>query len=385
MEFSRSPVRRAQVDGRLARRMTLAYAFGLLVIGLLTTAVHLLLDRVILDQRDSATIINVAGRQRMLSQRIALLSNHLKNGDEMSREPLHQSIALMARSHAALIDGNDLGIIHPLPKEMRGYYFEGPNALDPAVRSYIAAAREFTGNGSPEAYGEIQGAARESLLQALDGAVTLFEHQATRHIEQLRRVQKALLGGLLLALVLEALLIFRPLVRNVGEYSARLGDLAAHDGLTGLFNRRYFMDMAQGTLAAASHPHRRAVSILMIDLDLFKRVNDTYGHSTGDRVLQQFAEVARKHLREGTVLARIGGEEFAVLLPETNRTDAEIIAQRLRHAVATSTPQGLPAVTVSVGVATLRPEETLLDELLGRADHALYQAKMQGRNRVCVD
>lgn len=264
----------------------MAYACGLLVIGILTTAVHLLLDRVIFDQRDAGTIVNVAGRQRMLSQRIALLSNHLENGDETSRELLEQCVVLMERSHAALVTGHDLGINHPLPKEMQAYYFEGPHALDPAVRHYLAAARRFAADGSREAYEEIQGAARGPILEALDGAVSLFEQQASRHIDRLRGVQKALLFGLLFALVLEALLIFRPLVRNVGACSARLSDLAARDGLTGLFNRRYFMDTAQSTMAGDDDAPRQDVSMLMIDLDPFKRINDTYGHPAGDRVLK---------------------------------------------------------------------------------------------------
>ncbi|WP_334176326.1 diguanylate cyclase [Pseudoxanthobacter sp.] len=362
----------------------MAYVFGLLAIGILTAGVHFLLDRVILEQRDSATIINVAGRQRMLSQRIALMASNLRAGDETARGVLEDSIALMERSHAALVGGNDLGIVHPLPQTLRPYYFEGPHALDPAVRRYIAAARQFAADGSPEAYQTVETAARGAILTTLDGAVSLFEHEANRHIDGLRRIQKVLLCALLIALVLEAILIFRPLVRKIREYAARLIEIAAHDSLTGLFNRRYFMDTAQRALALCERVPGRAVSVLMMDLDFFKRINDTYGHAAGDRVLRTFAATVGEKLRGGDLLARLGGEEFAVLLPGTDRMQAFAVAEKLRQAVAVAAADGLPVVTVSIGIGTYLGRHDTLDDLLSRADRALYQAKLQGRNQACA-
>ena len=130
------------------------------------------------------------------------------------------------------------------------------------------------------------------------------------------------------------------------------------------------------------------LSVLMLDVDHFKKVNDTYGHKVGDLLLQKLAETCRATLREIDVTARLGGEEFAVLLPNTDHTAAMDVAERLRHALAdTKVPleQGLPPrFTASIGVATLVDAATNIDTLLNEADHALYEAKRQGRNRVCA-
>lgn len=157
------------------------------------------------------------------------------------------------------------------------------------------------------------------------------------------------------------------------------------DYLTGLNNRRHFMELGEIELARAQrHGHR--LSVLMIDIDHFKQFNDTYGHKAGDTVLQKLAAIMRDTLRSVDVLGRVGGEEFAVLLPETDLAAAQEVAERLRLAVeqaAVVFEAGLPQhFTVSLGVTAQRVQDTNLDILLNSADHALYRAKTGGRNRV---
>jgi diguanylate cyclase (GGDEF)-like protein len=159
---------------------------------------------------------------------------------------------------------------------------------------------------------------------------------------------------------------------------------ATTDGLTGLVNRRVFGAHLAARLREAQR-YRRQLSLLLLDVDHFKKVNDTHGHPAGDTVLRGVAMLAAAQARETDLVARYGGEEMALILPETDLGGARAIAERLRAAVATAehaTDQGPLRVTVSIGVATWPGSGQTADELLAAADRALYRAKQSGRNRV---
>ena len=167
---------------------------------------------------------------------------------------------------------------------------------------------------------------------------------------------------------------------------AREEALARTDGLTGLYNRSYFKELAAREFSAAAR-YQRALSILMIDVDNFKSINDTLGHAAGDQVLALIAQTAGRHIRAADVLARFGGDEFILLLPETNSRQARTVADRIRAGIAATPVQaGMAslAVTLSIGIAGLRPGPAVdsMEELIQRADQALYRAKAEGRNRV---
>lgn len=165
----------------------------------------------------------------------------------------------------------------------------------------------------------------------------------------------------------------------------RLREMAATDGLTGILNRRRFMELAADELGRA-HRYGRPLGVIMFDVDHFKAVNDARGHAAGDKVLRSLTAVARETLRGADILGRIGGEEFAVLLPETGLPAAVRAAERLRRAAESMSllaDGGLFNVTVSLGVALLQEDE-ILEDFLKRADQALYRAKQGGRNRVEV-
>jgi diguanylate cyclase (GGDEF)-like protein len=157
--------------------------------------------------------------------------------------------------------------------------------------------------------------------------------------------------------------------------------LAEHDALTGLGNRRsFFLRGAEQVTRARRYGN--GLSLLIVDVDRFKMVNDTHGHPAGDAVLRTVAEVLANQVRDVDHVARIGGEEFAVWLPETGSEAAAALAERLRVGVRQRTARELP-VTVSIGVATLAVEGDL-DAVYRAADHALYQAKAAGRDRIAV-
>jgi diguanylate cyclase (GGDEF)-like protein/PAS domain S-box-containing protein len=167
-----------------------------------------------------------------------------------------------------------------------------------------------------------------------------------------------------------------------------LEKLALTDYLTNLYNRRYFMQRGAEEFRRA-HRNRQPLALLMLDLDEFKKVNDRYGHEAGDLLLQQVADVMKSSLREIDLLGRLGGEEFAVLLPNTLLDVAVLLAERVRHSIANLSMlwpgQDLSsAVTISIGAAAYTDAMVGIDDLLRNADAALYQAKHSGRNCVVV-
>jgi len=161
-----------------------------------------------------------------------------------------------------------------------------------------------------------------------------------------------------------------------------------HDYLTGLNSRDWFMNQALIELNRANR-FSSPLSLLMLDIDFFKAVNDTHGHQVGDIALKSVADIAKSTLRDFDICARLGGEEFAVLLPETNKSQAYEVAERLRLAIENSKVPlpsgGLPlTMTISIGVSSMTSKDDNIDVLISKADKALYEAKKTGRNKVCA-
>jgi diguanylate cyclase (GGDEF)-like protein len=168
------------------------------------------------------------------------------------------------------------------------------------------------------------------------------------------------------------------LIRNAQQ----LEKLATIDSMTNLYNRRHFLTLAEAEWSR-SQRHRRPLSVLMIDIDHFKAVNDRYGHAVGDEAIVSIASACREGKRGEDFAGRLGGEEFAVMLPETDQTQATVLAERIRERVAnhTLTTQRVQfKVTISIGIAAATEGMAGLDVLLRAADQALYQAKAGGRN-----
>lgn len=165
--------------------------------------------------------------------------------------------------------------------------------------------------------------------------------------------------------------------------NAQLRHLAISDPLTGLANRRHFIESANSEIERALR-HAQTLTLLMMDIDHFKSINDTWGHAVGDLAIQKVAEACHATVRLIDTVARVGGEEFALLLPDTNVGTAAMVAERLRTAIAAiriATGNEMIAFTVSIGIAELTRAEPTLKRLLKRADDALYLAKQLGRDR----
>jgi diguanylate cyclase (GGDEF)-like protein len=174
-------------------------------------------------------------------------------------------------------------------------------------------------------------------------------------------------------------------VSELADQAEALERLACVDGLTGLNNRRHFLTLTESEWSRFQR-YGRPLALLMIDIDFFKSVNDTYGHDAGDAVLKAVSEALHKNKRTSDIAGRLGGEEFALLLPEATMDRAIAAGERYRGLIG-----GRPiiamgrqiSVTVSIGASVAEPGMSGFDELLKRADVALYAAKESGRNRVC--
>ena len=169
------------------------------------------------------------------------------------------------------------------------------------------------------------------------------------------------------------------------RYHEELYQLATADPLTDLYNRRQFLELIDREIARAAN-HKRPLTLLIIDLDHFKSVNDQYGHPNGDLVLKKVALALRAHSREEFIIARIGGEEFAIVLPEKELSDAMRFADSLRRAMAELEfllNDEIRKITISIGAAAWLPSMSSTSDLMRAADEQLYRAKQAGRNRVC--
>jgi diguanylate cyclase (GGDEF)-like protein len=176
--------------------------------------------------------------------------------------------------------------------------------------------------------------------------------------------------------------VIQMLMRNSDRLHARLVSEARMDKLTGLLNRRGFDERAAIEMAHAKRD-KRSIAVASFDIDYFKRINDEWGHETGDRVLARLGVALTSQSRDVDVVARLGGDEFVAVLPGADSADADAFAARVRRALADADTSGLSTVRVSAGVASAIAPESI-EPLLLSADSALYAAKRDGRNRIVV-
>lgn len=376
-------------------RATLIYAIALGLIASLAVVTHLAMDAIVMHEEETARVVNISGRQRMLSQRLAMLAlERGKTADLATRQALSdemlKSITLMESSHDVLRNGSkDLDISPGRGRGIAAIYDQPPYFLDRQVTAYIDQARRLSALsvGDPaedRLLSDLLAAAHGPILLGLDAAVKQYESDSEASLKGLRHTLIGLLAAMLLTLAAEAIFIFRPLFRKLEAAHLRLLDAARTDPLTGCMNRRYLMDAAAREVAREKRDGQ-SMSVMVLDVDHFKMINDTYGHALGDEALLVLVHTLIANIRASDLLGRIGGEEFAILLPETSIEQAMPVAEKLRACVA-STPVSNGNVsfnmTASIGLASLDPAQSDFLSALERADKALYAAKKSGRNRV---
>lgn len=383
------------------RKLWRRYVLAMILVASLITGSHLMQRQVLELAVQDAEIINMAGRQRMLSQRILFLAlDYNQTGSSQSREQLVIAIDLFESSHNWLISlrqNTDAVVAH----------YIGAGGLDQASRIYIDATRSIlASNGSTpqERLDTLVTLGRDQLLSKLDQAVTLFERDASAHAMSVSRTADIALYLALAVIVIEGALIFVPAQLSVNRALTRLEDrnalisdqkhelevfaaeleyAATHDGLTGLANRGKFFAALTEALNREGSPET-SLLLMQIDLDLFKQVNDTFGHPAGDVVLVRSAQRMTEVLPKDAVIARLGGDEFTIFLDvptATAQSDATQYAQDLITKLSEPVEYDGDVLQVgaSVGMAFQNEEISLPDDLVAFADQALYGAKRKQR------
>lgn len=435
-------------DEAVIRAFTARYALALGLVAVLVTAGFFMSHQLVATQQTAATVVNIAGKQRMLSQRILLMASAAaisphREAYDRAMTYMAEAVTAFVQNHRDLLDGNpERGLPPETSPAVKALMQpkDGSMGLEARLDAYVKAAQQFMKSPmlavnptNPDLLRMFELGPAQMLAQ-LDERVDIKEREFNADIKLLSRAEFAVWLAVLVVLMLEAFLIFRPGTRQLRRVlqdrmhaltdmameravleadAARLAGLAEDleaslhqavekeqdlrsqrdelrklattDSLTGVSNRRCFKEQLTAALAAPA-----PVAVLCADLDHFKAVNDTHGHGVGDEVLKAFAVAVAAVIPETAALGRLGGEEFAVLLPDADAMTAVTTAELVRKAVkdiAVVADTGTVKPTVSVGVAwapAMSEEDPDPDTLLHRGDMALYEAKRRGRDRVVM-
>lgn len=364
-------------------KISVLYPLILAFIIVLALGTHSLIDQIESEQDGAAMVINTAGRQRMLSQRIALFAGEFsRTGKPESRENLHEAIYTMQDQHNRLTNPDRGSAFEArLTAPLRTLYEE--EGLNHEVELFLSSAKQIASDQSEDVAQHLNilmGLASNSMLQKLDDAVAIYQTDSENELTNMHRVENGTFAILMLSLLVEALLIFRPLL----QLNHRLHAMAMTDELTGLPNRRYFMNGCQKHLSLSRSEYPTS-ALLLLDVDNFKAVNDQHGHDAGDIVLQNIARVLRDQARKMDLVGRLGGEEFGVLFTGLTAEQARDASKRLLEKVAQCNSRITSKLTLNVtmsGGLTMLEHGDSLTETLKRADILLYQAKSNGKAHV---
>ncbi|MBT0586626.1 diguanylate cyclase [Alteromonas oceanisediminis] len=375
-----------------SKYMTLTYAISLTVIAILSGIVHLVLDQVIEQQSQTGRIVNMSGQQRMLSQRASLFTLHYVNsGSVESKQIALEAIDRMLLNQRTLLQKVTGDEEPSLSRELNALYFEQPHNVQQNVVKFSETIRE-TLNKPPVSVSGLEGFSdsyitdysKSALLTGLDNVVKQYEKESLERVNDLRFAQNVVFWIIIFTIMVEAFFIFRPMVARMSDFATRLQRDANFDALTNVLNRRAFNILAKQNFQLSKR-HNHIFSVMMCDIDYFKRVNDSYGHATGDEVIKSVASQLSSLTRSSDIVARFGGEEFVIILPNTPQEEALRVAEKIRQQVEShviDSEEDQLMVTISIGVSAVAPDDSNVEPVIARADDALYLAKNAGRNRV---
>lgn len=384
------------------RSMSWGYIIALGAIALLTIESHFLTAYIAEKNKEGVKIsYNIEGQRSLIQHIILQATKQFKSGEEFDLYLLNQSIKQLEDAHNLMtkdIRNNQN------KNELYGFYFQPPHDINHQVGDFIEGSKEFTAlsedkrklaedtgkrDRQKELFDQLYQKDAKYLASALSAALGHYQKATIQKTERYSEWQFWNALAILVVLALEALLIFRPMINKIDDHQKRLMRYALEDELTGLKNRRAFIKQANMQLRAAKR-HNAPVTVVLSDLDKFKSINDTYGHDVGDLVLQHFAKLVTKHLRAHDVIGRIGGEEFAFLLPGTTDQKSFAMIDRLRDIIE-KTPcvyrdkkgqEQTLHITASFGLVHVDKDHDSIEGLLKTADEGLYEAKNKGRNLV---
>ena len=376
--------------------MTLTYVISLTIIDALSIFVHFTLDKIIIEQIVSGKLINVSGQQRMLSQRTVLYTNEYiargvvtdKKKALFALNKMNKNYHYLLKEHFEKLKQNQ---VSPLSEPMSALYFSEPHNIARKMTEFSSLINQILDRprSSIDTQSNLEGSiflfmAKEQILNSFNITVKLYEVESNQQIHELRTTQQLLLIIIILTILIECLFFITPLSIKSNRYSKSLYEEANHDYLTNLLNRRSFAVLAKQFVAISKRYHSD-LSVISFDIDLFKSINDKYGHDLGDKVIQNVAGTIQENCRDSDSVFRFGGEEFLILLPKTSMSEAIKLAEKIRSTITNSPTLAdklIIEVTASAGVSQWDSEEKNIESALKRADDALYQAKKQGRDRV---
>lgn len=406
----------------LKSSFTKRYVIAISLIALLSTGAFYFLHLGLKTSDSTALIVNMSGKQRMLSQRVASLSQqyyfHLYNGvthanPEVVRSDLLFAIDEMARANEALSSGNlKEGVQVSLSSAIEDIYY-GDTALKARVETYLQRAKRLSEN-PPKA--ESDSLLREiillsnPLLYDLNGAVLQYQKEGEENIDSVKHLETLVWTITLITLLLEVIFIFQPMANRIRELfqevmwnqenleqqismrtmslertNAKLLQLASHDPLTGLKNRLN-MERDLEDLINQYEKHHLPYAVLMLDIDWFKKINDSYGHDGGDFVLCEISKIMLENVRVQDSVYRAGGEEFIIIFNRITREQAIEKAKEIRLGIQEhpfAFDEQVIRCTISGGL--YHPDIlsiSSVQEVLKLVDTALYDAKRSGRNQI---
>ena len=400
MAVNKTKKKKKAAKGDPTKLLTRAYILAFALIALVSMSGHYVTAGISAQQKVSSEVAYQINKQRTEMQQILSYAPHYDRlGDALDLRFIYQSLREVEDSHNFILnymeEKNLLG--KHKSNALRRVYYDPPYTAADHINKYLKDANTFL-NANEQSDGEERKRAIEDMdlyynsfiKPALELATDSYQTEILEKINGYQRLQHAGIALILLVLLAEAVFIFRPLIARIENYNRMMKKYALEDALTGLSNRRAFINRAVIELKRGIRENM-PVAVALMDLDHFKSVNDTYGHDVGDLVLKHFSKILKTSFRAGDVVGRIGGEEFAIVLPKTQQHYAHQILEKLCRRVENTpcpyededgNPQELD-YTVSVGfVGVTEINSTDIDLYLKQSDEALYHTKENGRNGV---
>lgn len=372
------------------------YLGVLAFIALLIAASVLAIDHIAAEESLMTELGETGYRQQLLSERIVHLTlEYAATKDASARENvvsmLEQSLNEFDKTHQLLIRGQlHNGHVVEFSEKIDDIFFGPPVYLDEQARIFIYNTREVLSRDwtpgliSSFYFNELRNATLSDLNQSLEILGDQYSANGRERIIRLRIIVASLLGGIIIVLFGVGFFVFKPLFQRITDQEQELKRLAFTDPLTNCQNRRSFLSSAEIEFER-SRRYKHSLSILFLDIDYYKNINDSFGHAVGDLAIKQLTKIFLDSIRDSDILGRLGGDEFGIVLQESNLEKATLIAEKLRVNVEKFVCSGELSevkLSISVGVASLIPSDINAYDILKRADQNLYKSKNAGRNRV---
>ena len=383
------------VTDRMIRRMRFGYWSALLVIALMAMITFILVDKAVSTQHNVNDLVNLAGDQQMLSQRIVLLTNtaNVENGHYRRASSLHHlrdALAVFESNFAALKYKLDRDRASP---QVRAMMTMPPHDIGFFTRDLIDKAGAYLVEAGADPQLDVQPLPQLSATAVLASYAALADQvaiEAHGGIANMLRLHRMVFMAMMIVLALAAMFIFRPMLRDVARKTDDLirtrnemAHIARHDQLTGLLKRQAIEDHVHAVMEIGAAP--QPFALMHIDIDDFKSINDTYGHAIGDAFLVEIARRITDGLRGKDVIARYGGDEFVVVLDGVKtRQNARSIAEHVAAMIGKPFRIGEIAIDPHASIGTaLYPDDTHdFGELMFAADLAMYHAKSDESRRA---